>query len=164
MVSVRGREEIVRPTQIILWVSVADPRQPELDPATPLFPVILDTGLSHNFAIQEEHLERWAGISPRWLKRLRQITIRGDVVPLHDASVWLHPNQPGRRDPDFRRRPFRLAIESGIAIYPRGMPAAPRLPLLGLRGLEGAGLRLAIDCENRRVGLRSRRRWFLVGG
>jgi hypothetical protein len=46
---VRGREELVKPTQIIVWASIADIGQDEFDRATPRFPAILDIGLNHNF-------------------------------------------------------------------------------------------------------------------
>jgi hypothetical protein len=43
------------------------------------------------------------------------------------------------------------------------MPSAPRLPLLGLRALEWSGLYLTIDGEHRRVGLRTRHRFWPFG-
>jgi hypothetical protein len=162
-VLVRGREESVKPTQIIVWASIAEIGREELDPATPRFPAILDTGLTHNFAIQGEHLARWAGLDPRWLSKLHDVTIKGEAVPLREAEVWLHPNRPGERDWFVDRPPFRLRLEQGVAVYPRGMLAAPRLPLLGLRALEWSNLRLSIDCEHRRVWLRTRSRYWLFG-
>jgi hypothetical protein len=162
-VLIGGREEIVKPTQIVIWVSITDIGQDEVDPATPHLPVILDTGLTHNFAIKEEHLTRWAGLDPRSLSKRHEITIKGDAVPLHQAEVWLHPNRPGERDRFTDRPPFRLRLEHGIAVYPRGMPAAPRLPLLGLPALEWSNLYLMVDCEHRRVRLRTRRRFWAFG-
>ncbi len=119
-VVVRGREEVVKPTQIIIWVSITSVDQRDFDPATGRFPAILDTGLSHNFAIQEELLNRWAGFDRRNLRKLRDITLRGDIVPLHEAEVWLHPNRRGERDSPGNRVPFPLQLENGIAVYPRG--------------------------------------------
>jgi hypothetical protein len=159
---VRGREEFVKPTQIIVWVSLAEVDPDVFDPATPRLPAILDTGLTHNFAIAHDHLIRWAGIDPRRLGHLRDIRIKGDVVPLHEAEIWLHPNRAGDRDALANRPPFRLQLKDGIAIYPKAMSAAPRLPLIGLRALEWTKLHLAIDCGRRRVWIRTRRRlWFL---
>jgi hypothetical protein len=162
-VRIRGKEKEVKPTQIIIWASITDIDQHEFDPATPRFPVVLDTGLSHNFAIKEELLKRWAGLDPRYLRKLRDITIRGDVVPLHEAEVWLHPNRPGERDQFGDRPPFPLQLATGIAVYPSGMRTAPRLPLLGLRGLQWSKLHLSIDCEHRRVWLRTPRRFWWFG-
>ena len=89
-VVVRGREEEVKATQIIIWASITEVGHRELDATTPKVPVILDTGLSHNFAIMEDQLSNWAGIERRYLRKLRDITIGGQVVPLHEAEVWLH--------------------------------------------------------------------------
>jgi hypothetical protein len=158
-VVVRGREEQVKPTQIILWASLTEVGRDRLDPTTPRFPVILDTGLSHNFSIGEELLSRWAGLDRRSLVKLRDITIGRHVVPLHEAEVWLHPNRPGQRDEFRDRPPFALQLESGIAVYPSEMSATPRLPLLGLRGLQWSQLHLTIDCARRRVTLRTRWPW-----
>jgi hypothetical protein len=162
-VLVRGQREDIKSTQIIIWASITGVDQSEFDPATPRFPVILDTGFSHNFAIKEEHLSRWDGLDGRWLRKLRDITIKGDLVPLHEAEVWLHPDRVGERDEFANRPPFRLQMESGIAVYTRGISTAPRLPLLGLRGLEWSKLRLSIDCEQRRVWLHTPRRLWLFG-
>ncbi|HKI21746.1 MAG TPA: hypothetical protein VKA15_27895, partial [Isosphaeraceae bacterium] len=97
-VLVRGRQIEVKPTQIIVWVSITGFREQSLDRNAPRFPAILDTGLTHNFAIKEELLSQWAGIDPRYLTKLHDISIHGQVLPLHEAEVWLHPNQPGERD------------------------------------------------------------------
>ena len=160
-VRVRGQELVVKPTQIILWASITNVNQNQLDPATPRFPVVLDTGLSHNFAIKEEHLNQWAGLDSRYLRKLRDIKLGGNVVPLHDGDVWLHPNRPGERDQLANQPPFRLQIATGIAVYPRQMHTTPRLPLLGLRTLEWSNLHLTVNCEHRRVWLRTPWRfWF----
>lgn len=154
-VVVRGHEEQIKPAQIIMWVSISAVGLRQFDPALPRFPVILDTGLSHNFAIKEEHLSRWAGFDRRYLRKLRDLTIGGHVVPLYEAEVWLHSNLSGRRDESANRAPFPLQLESGIAVYPNQVQTAPRLPLLGLRGLQWSRLRLSIDCGQRRVSLRT---------
>jgi hypothetical protein len=160
-VLVRGRQIEVKPTQIIVWVSITESGERSLDRNAPRFPAILDTGLSHNFAIKEELLSQWAGIDPRYLSKLHDISIRGQVVPLHGAEVWLHPNQPGERNQFANRPSFRLWLESGIAVYPKDVRAAPRLPFLGLRGLEWTELQVSIDCKYRHLSIRtSRRFWF----
>jgi hypothetical protein len=163
-VIVRGQEEEVKPTQIIIWASITEVGQRGFDPVIPRFPVILDTGLSHNFSIKEELLGRWAGFDHRYLKKLRDITIGGNVVPLHEAEVWLHPNRRGTLETLANRPAFPLQLESGIVVYPREMRAAPRLPLLGLRGLQWSKLLLSIDCEHRRVSLRTPWRFWSPGG
>jgi hypothetical protein len=70
-VIVRGQEEEVKPTQIIIWASITEVGQREFDPVIPRFPVILDTGLSHNFSIKEELLAwgPWASTTEPRLAR-----------------------------------------------------------------------------------------------
>jgi hypothetical protein len=163
-VLVRGKEETVKPTQIIIWANITDVSQREFDSTIPRFPIILDTGLSHNFSIKDELLSRWAGLDHRFLRKLRDVTIDGQTIPLHEAEVWLHPNQPGTRDSFMDRPPFPLQLESGIAVYPRERDTtAPRLPLLGLRGHQWSELHLSIDCKRRRVLLRTPRRFWFFG-
>jgi hypothetical protein len=160
-VGLPGRSVDVKPSQIIVWVSITEIGHGELDAKALRLPVILDTGLSHNFAIREEHLAAWAGFERRYLRKLRDITIGGRVVPLHEAEVWVHSNRVGERDRFADRPPFPLQIESGIAVYPADSLGAPRLPLLGLRALQWSKLRLTIDCERRHMSLRtSQRIWF----
>jgi hypothetical protein len=162
-VVVRGKEELIKPTQIIVWASITDVSQRELDAQIARFPVVLDTGLSHNFSIKEGHLGDWAGLDRRILPKLRDITIGGQLVPLHEAEVWIYHNRPGTNVLRTDRPPFRLWLESGIAIYPKTLPSAPRLPLMGLRGLQWSKLHVSIDCARRRVSLRTARRFRLFG-
>jgi hypothetical protein len=71
------------------------------------------------------------------------------------AHVRIHRNRSGSqglRDGE----PFRLALEEGIAIYPRDESDHPRLPLLGLRAIIKYNLKLVIDGKRRYVSLNSR--------
>jgi len=68
-VLVRGREEVLKPAQIVIWASITDIDQKEFDPAIGRFPVVLDTGFSHNFAIKDELLNRWAGFEPSFARQ-----------------------------------------------------------------------------------------------
>jgi hypothetical protein len=63
-------------------------------------------------------------------------------------------DQPGKRD-ELAEPPFCLELEEGIAVYPRGVVQAPRLPLLGLRAIVRNGLHLAINGKKSLVSLRS---------
>jgi hypothetical protein len=154
-----GRSIPIRANQIMVWVGITEGEQTEFDPRRPWFPAILDPGFSHNFSMRHEHLIRWAGLDPRWLKRGKEVRINKEVAPLYKADVWLHPNVPGRRDRAVGIEPFRLALDSGIAVYPPTMSSAPRLPLLGLRALRLARLHLTIDCDRCLVALRTPRRF-----
>ena len=163
IVVVRNRAEVVKHQQIVVWVSLAVIDQGEFVPGTPRFPAVLDTGFSHNFGIREEHLIRWAGIHPGYFERISDVRVNNVIASRHDADVWVHRNQPGRRDELADGSPFRLELHQGIVVYPPGDPNPPRLPVLGLRGLKWAGLHLAIDCEQFRVWLGTRRRFWFFG-
>jgi hypothetical protein len=151
----------IKPQQIVVWVSLAEIEQGELVSGTPCFPAILDTGFSHNFGIREEHLIQWAGLQPGYLRKLADVRVNNVAASLHQADIWLHRNRPGKRDEMRDDRPFCLELNQGIVVFQSGRPDAPRLPLLGLRGLKWARLRLSINCGRRRVGLRTPRKfWF----
>lgn len=159
--SVPGGRVTVRPFQIIVWVSLHPMGRPDLPPLAPRFPAILDSGHSHNFSITEEHLFRWAGFAPGSLRTLGSIRIAGRRVPLLAANVWIHRNQTGKRDAFANRPAFYVPLDSGIAVYPQGTPAVPRLPLLGLRGLRRADLQLHVDCRDCRVDLYTTRQFWM---
>ncbi len=155
-----GRSILIKADQIMVWVGITEGKQAEFDPRRPVFPAILDTGLSHSFSVRAEHLIRWAGLDPRWLGREGEVQIGEETVPLYQADVCIHPNVRGKRDRAAGIEPFRFGLKS-IAVYPTSMSNAPRLPLLGLRALRLAGLHLTIDCRRCAVTLRTARRfWF----
>jgi hypothetical protein len=163
VVVVRNRAEAVKRQQIVVWVSLAEIEERELLPDTPRFPAILDTGFSHNFGIREELLVRWAGIHPACFPRTGDLRVNNVTVSRYDADVWLYRNQSGQCAELEDDRPFRLALNQGIAVYPAGTPHAPRLPVLGLRALKWTGLHLSIDSDRLRVRLRTRRRFWPFG-
>lgn len=154
---------VVRPYQIIVWVSVA--RVGDIaPPAEPRrFPAILDTGHNDNFAITPRHLREWAGVS--WadlpLEPGAERRYQGVPVPHRRANLWLHPNQYGWRDLfDPGMRPALLELDAGIAVYGDGEQVGvegttrltgPRLPLLGLRALTTSRIKLRIDGEAQAV-------------
>ena len=153
----------VKPYQIMVWVSLARRKLVVPDPSTPRFPAILDTGFSHNLAIRAEELEAWAGLDARLLPVLGRARLNGIPVQLLAAHLWLYRNQPGQRDVVRPDTPFRLELFQGIAVYPRGAPNAPRLPLLGLRALRQANLHLWINCRKGQVHLSTSRWSWLFG-
>lgn len=164
-VQVRGRSVLIKREQIVLWVSVAEQGRQQLDPRTPLFPAILDTGCNHNFMINQQHLSDWAGIHPDYLRKLASMRVGGQLVPQFAANVWLHPNVTGKLAELPSGLPLQLELTPGIAVHPTAQsePVHPRLPLLGLRAFQRAGLRIAIDCDRRRVNILTRRRFWDLG-
>jgi hypothetical protein len=152
-VAVRGQSIRVKAHQIIVWVSISVADPSEWDARTPAFPVILDTGNNFTFSIFPSQLIQWAGIQPQLLGLLGTIKEGGEVCMRHKAVVWLHPNVPGSRDRRTDRKPLRLRLAKGIAVYPD--TAASHLPLLGLQALTENNLYLTIDGQWRLVGLRT---------
>ena len=161
-ITVRGRVYPVFSYQIVLWVSISPKGLDTLDTSTPRFPAVLDTGFTHNFLIQPDQLKSWAGLMPDHLKPLGQFRAHGELVPLHAANVWLHPNASGERDQFSGAPPFRVELDLGIGICPSAMQRPPRLPLLGIRGLDRADLDVLFH-HRRRVTIRTAR-WFWFFG
>jgi hypothetical protein len=157
----QGRYIPIRSDQIIVWVGITEPDQTEFHPVRPFFPAVLDTGHTHNFSIREDHLIRWAGLDPRSLNRRGTVQIGDERLLLYKADVWIRSNVRGERDRPDDRAPFCLELDSGIAVYPRTLSAAPRLPVLGLRALRWANLHLTVNGRRRLVSLRTTRKsWF----
>lgn len=150
-VAVAGQSVRIRAYQVLVWVSLSahdvlakDVRQ---------FPAVLDTGHSHNFSILDNQLRTWVGMGEEVLPRLGSIVVNRQEVPLQAGNLWIHRNRPGTGE--LLPRPFRLDIPQGIAVYSEAIPGAPRLPLLGLRGLVRSKLRLTLDGEKMVVSLRT---------
>jgi hypothetical protein len=162
-VTVAGERVAIKADQIIVWVSLGERGRTAPGPQVPRLPALLDTGLSHNFAIREEHLRDWAGLYPPLLPARGHVRLSGLRANVVHADVWVYHNQPGDRDRLLDVPPFRLETLPGIAVYPRGTAGAPRLPVLGLRALRGAGLYLTVDADRCLVYLRTRRRFWFFG-
>src|SRR2546428_14130625 len=76
-VRAHGITASIKPHQIILWTSLTESGRNQLGPGAARFPAILDTGHSHNFSIQEQHLIEWAGLHPNMLTALRRVRATG---------------------------------------------------------------------------------------
>ena len=161
--AVAGERVVIKPDQIVVWVSLGEAALPFLHANALRIPAVLDTGLSHNFAIREEHLLAWAGLHPQSLPVLGHLRLSGLPANLLGGHVWVYRNKPRERDMLLEVPPFRLELDAGIAVYPGGTVNAPRLPVLGLRGLRRAGLHLAVDCDRCLVYLRTPRRFWFFG-
>jgi hypothetical protein len=149
---IHGESLKIRPFQIIVQISASDALTWNAGAAR--IPTLLDTGLNHNFSIQEIRLKRWAGIHPLALPAMGVMRESDRTSSLRFANVWIHRNQPGKRD--LRAGdPFLLALDEGIAIYPNDGSNYPRLPLLGLRAIIKNNLRLVIDGKRKFVSLNS---------
>ena len=66
---------LIRSYQIVAWVSLSAHgalSQP--------FPAILDTGHSHNFSINEEHLELWTGLHAHEIQTIGHARVNKQLV------------------------------------------------------------------------------------
>jgi len=150
--NINGEALRTRPFQIIVQVSLSDTLT--WDARTPIIPALLDTGLNHNFSIQERHLVRWAGLHLAALPLLGAMREGSRTPSLRFAGVWIHRNQPGRQDLRSGEL-FLLPLREGIAIYPDDGSDYPRLPLLGLRAIIKNNLKLVIDGKRKHASLSS---------
>ena len=129
----------VRSYQILVWLSIAQP----------VFPAVLDTGHSHNVSVTARQLREWAGVEA--LEEIGQIEVNRRLMSQHEASVRIHRNRPGTREP--LPESCSLVIDQGITVIPED--GAIRLPLLGLRAITRSGLKLLIDGKRRELTLRT---------
>jgi hypothetical protein len=93
------------------------------------------------------------------LTKLGEIRVGNDRLPLFELDLWLYRNIPGITDLTAGRAPVCVELDAGVAVYPRSMNTAPRLPLLGLRAMRLAGFRIAIDCDALRLTIRTATRF-----
>jgi hypothetical protein len=153
-----GTEQIrVRADQIIVWVSLTVRNVLIGNPDMRRFPALLDTGMNHYFALQERHLEEWAGLRASDLVTVGSVRDRGQDLSLYAVSLFLFPIIAHNTDVDAGQVPIRMALPRGIAVYPTA-GAFPRLPLLGLKAILHNRLRLIVSGDRRRVTLRTPRR------
>jgi hypothetical protein len=141
-----GTEAVtIKRYQIAAWASVNDAGRP--------FPIVIDTGHSHNFSITESLLRRWAGLTPNDLRFIGTTKLKGERLNQYRADLRLHRNRPVTME--LRDGHFLMTLDEGISIVPEG---TIRLPLLGLRAIARNNLRLAVDGKRRRVTLKTA--WF----
>ena len=161
---VGGRSVAVKRDQIVVWVSLSEIGLRQLDPLTPRFPTILDTGCNHSFVIRERHLLDWTGIPPGVLRRLASTRLHGKPVGQFAANVWLHPNRPGHRDEFSGQPPLLLETNQGIAVvHDTESDNHPRLPLLGLPALRWNHLHMSLDGDRSLITIRTPRRFWFFG-
>lgn len=112
-----GAESIrIKQYQVVVWVSVTAVADGEWRPTIPRFPAILDTGHTHNFSIQQQHLARWAGVDQGVLRQVGSIRHEGIRTPLVAARLWLDRNVRGQAAVA-ADAPFPLHVVRGIAIH-----------------------------------------------
>jgi hypothetical protein len=148
-----GTSEIVRPYQIVFWVSVSKPGRIDSTKLSRPFPVVFDTGFTQELLIDESDLQMFTGLRKQSFLQTGKTRVAGRDVPIFDADLWVYRNRPGERDHYDRTSPFRIELDFGIGICDPGHPRAPRLPLLGLAAF--TGLRIAIDGTRNSLSIRT---------
>lgn len=129
---------------VVLPIVLADPAA--ASPAvTAAEDWVLDTGNRGEAFAWREHLVR-AGLDPDAGRMPQPMTIRTVsgrmTVPVRDADLWLVSNVPS-----LRATPYRISLHRGLPFH--DVPTLPdpqfQRPLIGIRALRSAGLRIEID-------------------
>jgi hypothetical protein len=111
----------------------------------------VDTRFTWDAFAWRHHLVE-AGLNPNQLRKsLVSLTPLGgapQAFPVRSADLWLVSNIPA-----LRSWPYRIALKSGIAFRDVGSLPNPQsnCPLLGMRALAAAGLRIEIDFRRQTV-------------
>jgi hypothetical protein len=134
----------ILPCQVLLWASLAPQTVVQLPAKTRRFPVVLDTGFNGNVMVREEQLRDWAGYGPTDLSTLGAGLVDGKPARVKRANLWLY------HDRESHAPPYCVELFGGILVT-SPMSDRPRLPLLGMRAINTAGLRVAIDGRTRLV-------------
>ena len=140
-----GRQLRVYHDQIILWAALSPGAA--TPPGPPAFPVVLDTGYTDGFLMQQRQAEAWTppAVFAQFSPNTRFLNVGPVRVPCWDAALWLYPNVPGTRDPDPAAAPVLIDLPDGVPLTRPGSPAAKEKPLLGLRAVRLSGLKVRID-------------------
>ena len=137
----------IKAFQIIVWISISNDKASRWDPRLPRLPAILDIGTTHNFALTENHLKKWAGIHKTSLPKIGSARLEGIKSTLHGAGLWLHSDA----------EPYELSAFEGIAVLDGDWP---RLPILGLRALTNSKLQTFIYGDTKQLVIRTPPKWY----
>ncbi len=146
------REIVVLPYQILVWISVSPLDQMQPGPNDAAFPAIFDSGYNGDLLMEPAHLTPLAGItSVADFARLSGGLARGRSFHRYAANLWMHPNKPGTLEraqgPACHLPPARGGFSVFSSIANEG-EFALRLPLLGMRGLHGAGVTVTLAFQS----------------
>ncbi len=130
---------------VVLPVLVTEPSLTAPPAVTLVQNWVLDTGNRGEAFAWRHHLLQ-AGLDPDQGRLPQPMTIRTVtgkfLVPVRDVDLWLVSNLPGQPPP-----PYRLVLHRGLPF--QDTPALPdpqfQRPLIGVRALRSAGLRVEIE-------------------
>jgi hypothetical protein len=130
---------------VVLPVILAHPNLPTPPPVVGVQEWALDTGdRGEGFAWRHHLLQ--AGLDPDQWRLPQPMMIRTMagrlIVPVRDTDLWIVSNIPA-----LRPTPYRIPLHRGLPFH--DVPTLPdpqfQRPLIGIRALRSAGLRVEID-------------------
>jgi hypothetical protein len=130
---------------IVLPVMVVEPSLPVAPAVSLVQDWVLDTGNRGEAFAWRHHLLQ-ANLDPdqgRLPHRMTISTVTGKAVaPVRDVDLWLVSNLPG-----FPLEPYRIVLQRGLPFHETPKVPDPHFqrPLIGIRALRSAGLRVEID-------------------
>lgn len=130
---------------VVLPIVLTDPSLPGPPSGAPATDWVLDTGNQGEALAWRHHLIR-AGLDPdqnRMPRRMNIRTVAGiATVPVRDADLWLVSNLPA-----LRSSPYRMVLHRGLPFHdvPTRLDPILQRPLVGMRAMHAAGLRVEID-------------------
>ncbi len=133
---------------IVLPVVLTEPTLLNPPSVTTATDWVLDTGIRGEAFAWRHHLVQ-AGLDADQGRLPLPLTVRTVAgrltVPVRDADLWLVSNVPA-----LRPTPYRMILHRGLPF--RDVPSLPdpefQRPLIGIRALRAAGLKLEIDFAN----------------
>jgi hypothetical protein len=129
-----------------LPVLLTDTGLPSPPPGLPIQEWVFDTGNTGDGFCWRYHLEV-AGLDPDVRRAALQVRLRLSgsnpiQVPVREADIWLVSNIPSMQG-----KPFRFSLKRGIPFVDLSKRPDPQYdrPLIGMRALRRAGLRVELD-------------------
>lgn len=133
---------------IVLPIVLTEPTRLSPPPVTSTSDWVLDTGNRGEAFAWRYHLLQ-AGLDPDQGQMPQPMSVRtvaGRItVPVRDADLWLVSNVPA-----LRLTPYRMVLHRGLPFLDMPNPPDPQFqrPLIGIRALRAAGLKMEIDFAN----------------
>ena len=136
---------------VVLPIMVTEPSFLVPPPVSLVQDWVLDTG-NRGEAFAWRHYLLQAGLDPDLGRLPQPMTIRTvtgrAIVPVRDVDLWLVSNLPGQP-----LEPYRIVLHRGLPFQDTRTTPDPHFqrPLIGIRALRSAGLRVEIDFAHDRV-------------